>query len=250
MSPAFDPSSVISLKAKPLPVIMLLDVSGSMCKGEKIQNLNKAVKEMLETFRSTENNEIEIHVAIITFGGEVKIHQSLNSASDIKWNDLSADGGTPLGAAIKMAKEMITDKNIITSRAYRPTVVLVSDGCPTDKWEQPLNDFIGEGRSSKCDRMAMAIGADADEGVLSKFIEGTQYQLFYARDAGQLRDFFKFLTMSVTVRIKSQNPDIIPASDVIEVKPVTIDSRISKTEKKSSGDQEQQEEKPDEDEYW
>jgi uncharacterized protein YegL len=220
----FDPKKFTAPTAKPLPVILLLDVSGSM-HGAKIQNLNEAVKDMLQTFRDTENGETEIHVAIITFGAEVKLHQALASASDIAWHDLSASGGTPLGTALKMAKAMIEDKNVVPSRAYRPTVVLVSDGRPGDSWSQPLADFIKDGRSSKCDRMAMAIGADADEEVLGKFIEGTKNPLFYAENAKQLREFFKFVTMSVTIRTQSKDRNVVPEPSAIEVKPATIEKR-------------------------
>ena len=226
----FDPTKFTAPTAKPLPVILLLDVSGSMG-GAKIQNLNESVKDMLETFRDTETSETEIHVAIITFGDELKLHQALASASDITWQDLSAFGGTPLGAALKMAKAMIEDKNVVPSRAYRPTVVLVSDGQPTDSWEHPLDDFIKDGRSAKCDRMAMAIGADADDAVLGKFIEGTKNPLFYAENAKQLREFFKFVTMSVTIRTQSMDKNIVPEPSVIEVKPATIEARVERPEK-------------------
>jgi len=100
--------------------------------GAKIRNLNDAVKNMLDTFRDNENGETEIHVAIITFGAEVRLHQPLASASQIAWHDLSASGSTPLGTACRMAKAMIEDRDVLPSRAYRPTVVLVSDGQPTD----------------------------------------------------------------------------------------------------------------------
>ena len=220
----FDPSKFTAPTAKHLPLILLLDVSRSMG-GAKIQNLNESVKDMLETFRNTENSEIDIHVAIITFGTEVKLHQVLASAGDIKWHDLSASGGTPLGTAFKMAKAMIEDKDVVPSRAYRPTVVLVSDGMPTDNWKEPLHAFISDGRSAKCDRMAMAIGADADEAVLGKFIEGSENALFYAENANQLRDFFKFVTMSVTIRAKSQTPNAVPKASAIDVKPATIEAR-------------------------
>lgn len=235
----FDPSKFTAQTAKPLPVILLLDVSGSMS-GAKIQNLNDAVSDMLGTFRDTENSEIEIHVAIIAFGEEVRLHQALASASAITWHDLDASGMTPLGTALKMAKAMIEDKNVVPSRAYRPTVVLVSDGQPTDDWQQPLADFIKDGRSSKCDRMAMAIGADADEGVLGKFIEGAKTSLFYAENAKQLRDFFKFVTMSVTIRTQSKDKNVVPEPSAIEVKPATIEARAERTQKpsppKQSGD--------------
>ena len=223
----FDPSKITSAKAKPLPVILLLDVSGSMG-GEKIRNLNDAVRDMLEVFRDTENSETEIWVAIITFGDQVQLHQKLMSAGKIQWQDLSAGGSTPLGVALQMAKAMIEDKDIVLSRAYRPTVVLVSDGQPTDDWENPLKGFISDGRSGKCDRMAMAIGAQADETVLGKFIEGTPNGLFYSENAKQMRDFFKFVTMSVTIRTKSQTPNVIPEAKVIDVKPTTIEARSEK----------------------
>ena len=224
----FDPSKFTAPKAKPLPVILLLDVSGSMS-GEKIQNLNDAVRDMLNTFSDNENGEIEIHVAIITFGAQVKLHQPLASASTVHWQDLSADGMTPLGTALQMAKAMIVDKDIVPSRAYRPTVVLVSDGGPNDEWQRPLSMFINDGRSGKCDRMAMAIGANADEAVLEKFIEGTSNQLLYAENAKQLRDAFKFITMSVTTRTNSQTPNIVPDASVISIQPTTIEARQEKS---------------------
>ena len=45
----FDPKKFTTPKAKPLPVCLLLDVSSSMS-GNKVDNLNKAVKRNLERF--------------------------------------------------------------------------------------------------------------------------------------------------------------------------------------------------------
>lgn len=247
----FDPSKFTAPNAKPLPVILLLDCSGSMS-GEKISNLNDAVRDMLEVFRDTENGETEIHVAIITFGAEVKLEHALATAGDIQWHGLSASGGTPLGTALKMAKAMIEDKDVVPSRAYRPLVVLVSDGRPGDSWENPLQAFISEGRSAKSDRMAMAIGADADEVVLGKFLEGTMNPLFYAENAKQLRDGFKFVTMSVTSRTKSQTPNILPAASTIDVKPATIETRSEKPRAATQqpSDETGKIEHPSEEGYW
>jgi uncharacterized protein YegL len=166
--PTFDPAKYTVPTAKPLPVVLLLDVSGSMS-GDKIHNLNEAVKDMLTTFRDTENGETEIWVAVITFGAEVRLHQALTSAGNVHWHDLSAGGGTPLGTAFKMAKAMIEDKNVVPSRAYRPTVVLVSDGRPGDSWESPLQAFISDGRSAKCDRMAMWGASGCADSPVSYF---------------------------------------------------------------------------------
>ena len=217
----FDPKKFTTQKAKPLPVILLLDVSYSMS-GEKITSLNHAVKEMISSFSQEEKMEIEILVSVITFGGNVDLYIPYTNASEVEWQNMTVSGMTPMGGALKMAKAMIEDTETTPSRAYRPTVILVSDGQPNDDWEKPLRDFISEGRSSKCDRMAMAIGHDADETVLKMFLEGTENQLFYAENASQLHEFFKFVTMSVTMRSRSVNPNVVPKVSEVELDGKTV----------------------------
>ncbi|MDR2117553.1 MAG: VWA domain-containing protein [Planctomycetaceae bacterium] len=202
----FDASKFTVPIAKPLPIVLLLDTSGSMS-GSKIDNLNQAVKEMLAAFAQEEKMETEILVSIITFGEQVNLYVPFTKASEVIWRDMSANGMTPMGTALQMAKAMIEDKGTTPSRAYRPTVVLVSDGQPNDSWEQPLNDFIHDGRSSKCDRMALAIGADADRNVLTRFVEGIGNPLFEANQASKIHEFFNRVTMSVTMRARSKNPN-------------------------------------------
>lgn len=209
---AFDPSKYTVTKARPLPVVLLLDSSGSMS-GEKIATLNHAVNEMIDSFKSgAGGNEVEIQMGIIRFGGDVKYEMPLQSVAQISGIGLQAGGGTPMGTAIEMAKDLIEDKEVIPSKGYRPTVVLVSDGAPTDNWEEPINKFISEGRSSKCDRMAMAIGTSQNDPVLNKFLSGTENKVFLASDASKIKDFFRMVTMSVSVRSKSSDPNkLLPA---------------------------------------
>lgn len=121
-----------------------------------------------------------------------------------------------MGTAFSMAKAMIEDKETTPSRAYRPTIVLVSDGEPTDSWQQPLRALVNDGRSNKCDRMAMAIGGAASNTVLNEFISGTENKVFTAQDASQIQEFFKFVTMSVTTRTNSQNANVVPKPEEIE----------------------------------
>jgi uncharacterized protein YegL len=232
----FDPKKFTTPTAKPLPVVLLLDVSTSMS-GNKIENLNKAVKDMLDTFAQEEKMETEILVCVITFGNAVAKHVPYTKASQVQWQDLQANGMTPMGTALKMAKDMIEDKETTPSRAYRPTIVLVSDGQPNDSWERPLEDFISGGRSSKCDRMAMAIGRDADETVLKLFIAGTPHDLFYAENAGQLHEFFKRVTMSVTMRTQSKNPNVVPAHSEIKLDGGSVKSATAESTASSSDDE-------------
>lgn len=246
----FEPSKFTAPKAKPLPVFLLLDVSGSMNEvvdpenvrrtgktfendgqtwelveggTSKIQILNDAVRQMVDSFAAEERMETEFLVSIITFGDRVTQHLAPGVASSVNWTDMEADGCTAMGMAFTLVKKLIEDKDVIPSRAYRPTVVLVSDGQPTDEWEQPLEALITDGRSEKCFFMAMGIGKDPGMKVLDRFISQTPVlaevngtsipnTVFQATDADKIHEFFRKVTMSVTTRSKSQNPNAVPTS--------------------------------------
>ena len=83
----------------------------------------------------------------------------------------------------------------------------MTDGIPTDDFLAPMNELINDGRSSKAFRIAMAIGDDADHNMLSKFVSSPEY-LVLGDSARDIRKFFRFVTMSVTQRMKSQTPDM------------------------------------------
>lgn len=196
---AFNPNNYKAPEVKKLPVILLLDVSSSM-QGAKIDSLYNATCDMIDTFVGAQLKEQSIDVAIITFGKEIRLHTAYTPVKEIQDKGLEhfkADGMTPMGTAIQMAKDMIEDKSVTPSRIYRPAVVLVSDGEPNDDWRNPMEMFINDGRSSKCQRFAVAIGEQADRTVLETFTENPD-NVFYAANASDLAECFKTVSMSVT----------------------------------------------------
>ena len=206
-------------------MILLLDTSGSMYENNKIGVMNSAVRDMITSFKRYSNTIASISTAIITFGGSsAKIHLPMTSIDELDIDalqDMEASGMTPMGEAIAIAKSIIEDKEQIPSRAYRPTVVLVSDGMPNDRWEEPLQSFKSDGRSSKCYRMAMGIGVDhAGEAyeVLKSFTSDAE-QVFDAADAEEISKFFRYVTMSTTARIKTANPNLVPSMDEVLAQP-------------------------------
>lgn len=209
----FNPSEFTMEKPKPLPIVLLLDKSGSMG-GSKIQTLNVAVKKMLATLVKEESRHTEFLISMITFGATSQLVHPPTSAGEFVYRDLEASGGTPLGAAIEVAKSLIEDRERTPGRAFRPLVVLVSDGQPTDSWNEKLEDFVSQGRSSKCDRMALAIGPEAVSGTgratLEKFIAGTEHKVFEAHEVEDIPNFFRFVTMSVVTRSLSVDPNQVP----------------------------------------
>ncbi|MFM4967464.1 VWA domain-containing protein [Aeromonas veronii] len=194
---------------RPLPVILLCDTSGSMSVDGKIEALNEAVKQMITTFAEESRIRAEIQVGLITFGQSVNEHLPLTAAKDIiDVSPMQATGPTPLGAALNQTRMLLENKEVIPSRAYRPVIVLVSDGYATDAWEEPLEDLNRSERASKASRIAMAIGQDADRIMLEDFIDDPEAPLFEAQHARDIHKFFRAVTMSVTTRTRSANPEL------------------------------------------
>lgn len=201
-------NSFVASKARPLPVIVMADTSGSMSINGKIEALNQSLKEMLESFSSESRMRAEIHLSVVTFGEKVEEHVKLAPAHQISIVEpLVATGRTPMGAACELVKDMLEDKEMIPSRAYRPVIILASDGYPTDEYESSFNALLNSERASKATRFALAIGNDADEALLSRFNNDVEAPLFYAKNASEIARFFRAVTMSVSNHSKSQTPN-------------------------------------------
>lgn len=201
-----DINKFVKNEARPLPVILMLDTSGSMS-GEKIEVLNSAVKDMIADFKNERLTEISLHLAIITFGGNAEVHNELMPVNQIEFSNLSANGMTPMGGALQLAINLINDKEKVSSKGYKPIVVLVSDGMPNDNWKEPLDEFINGKRTSKCERWALGIGQDADYAMLEMFLNDKEKKVFDASAAKEITKFFRFVTMSTIARTRSANPN-------------------------------------------
>ena len=204
-------SAFSTAPARPLPVFLLLDGSGSMAEHAKIDVLNDAVRRMVARFADEDAGLAEVHVAAIAFSGDKAwLHAPLAPAQAFQWSDLDAVGQTPVGKALDLVTGIIEDQEQVSSRAYRPTLVLVSDGRPTgSSWKEALERMNTSERASKAHRFALAIGDAADRAMLAEFA-GPEGRVFAAHEAEQIRHFFRFVTMSVTARSRSVSPNSVP----------------------------------------
>ena len=210
-------NSYVAREPRALPIFILADTSGSMC-GEKINELNLALREMLTALNNVDDIRGKFQLCVIGFGGDVSVCQPLSDIDGLQLPELNATGNTPMGEAFDTVRELIEDRNVVSSRAYAPTIVLISDGIPTDcseeiyyskeysKWE-PLNNLHSAERSSKSQYLALGIGADADFGMLKEFINNPVIPVIKANDASGITKFFRWVTMSTVARMNSVNPN-------------------------------------------
>lgn len=132
------------------PCLLLLDVSGSMG-GQPITELNAGLTTFQNELVSDQLAMKRVEVGIITFG-PVRTELPFQSASTFYPPNLSAQGDTPMGEAIRQGLEMVRQRkdeyrtNGISY--YRPWVFLITDGAPTDDW-QSAAAAVREGEASK-----------------------------------------------------------------------------------------------------
>lgn len=210
-----------SATPRPLPVLVLADASGSMAEDDKIGILNRSIAAMFRDFATQDSPRGLIHVAAIVFAGEeARLHLPMTPAPSASWQDLQPFGRTPIGAALSLATELLADDAVVPGRAFTPTVILVSDGKPTDEWQRGMDRFLGSKRGRAALRIAVGIGQDIDEEarhVLESFVANTAMPVFCAEDVNRIPQFFRWVTMRVTERVHSVKPDIIPPLDPREL---------------------------------
>lgn len=185
------------VQTRTLPVILLLDTSGSMRQDDKIAVLNDSVMQMIAELASVDAGHGFITLTLITFGGDsAEVIQKNVPVASIAFTRLNASGKTPMGHAFALTRELIENRDEISSKAYRPTIALVSDGLPKPALVGELEALIGSDRGSKSSRFALAVGADADRNLLAQFASGGDVR--EASEAAEIRNFLQWVTNTVT----------------------------------------------------
>lgn len=160
------------MAARPLDFIWMLDCSGSMRFEGRIQALNTAIAEVVPLMREVAetNPHAQLRVRAITFSSGAQWHVAdAVPASDFVWTDVAAGGDSDMGAALSLAAQALTVPPM-PDRALPPVLVLVSDGQPTDDFEDGLRQLLATPWGPKAIRVAIAIGRDAGFDVLQEFI--------------------------------------------------------------------------------
>lgn len=121
------------------PCLLLLDTSASM-QGNAINALNDGLRAFHGDVMRDELARRRVEIALVSFGYDgVQAQQDFVTVDEWTPADLKAGGSTPLGSAIDLGLELLRDRKDMYKQAglqyYRPWVFLITDGDPTDQWQ-------------------------------------------------------------------------------------------------------------------
>ncbi len=112
-----------------------------------------------------------VEVAIVTFGGSVRLVSKFQTAEDFQPPTLSEEGNTPMGEAIEKAIQMLDfrKKQIILQgvEVKPPLIVLITDGEPTDRWENAA-ELVRKGEDSNAFNFFPIGVTDYNKQILSR----------------------------------------------------------------------------------
>ncbi len=157
------------------PLVLVLDCSGSMQDDNKIGLLNEGLKTLATELKNDPIAARCGRVLVISFGGDndVELMGDWTDAMDFDPPELRAGGMTPMGAAMRCALDEIESQKSQMRNAgvsyKRPIVMLLSDGEPTDEWQQVAADCKAAESAHKVNVMAIGIGDQANRDILGAF---------------------------------------------------------------------------------
>jgi uncharacterized protein YegL len=176
------------------PVVLLLDTSGSMA-GTPIAELNSGLATLKRELIEDDLAAKRVEVAIITFG-PVETIQDFTTVDKFSLSQLRASGNTPMGEAINQGLDLLkTRKSIYRQHGidyFRPWVMLITDGAPTDSWKAAA-ERVKQGEAAKAFAF-FAIGVqEANMDTLKQIADREPLKL----KGLMFREFFLWLSNSM-----------------------------------------------------
>jgi uncharacterized protein YegL len=218
-----------------VPCVLLLDTSGSMAEvvddcgvltgetvmqdGElydlvsggksRIDLLNEGLVTLKETLAADSLASRRAEIAIVTFGDIVTTVQDFVTAENFQPPRLHASGLTPMGEAIQTGLDMIASRKASYRAAgvsyYRPWIFLITDGGPTDAWQQAAMQ-VKQGEASKSFAFFTVAVEDANMDVLAQISTRPPAKL----RGVNFREMFLWLSQSMQAVSQSAPGDTVP----------------------------------------
>lgn len=200
-----------------LPVYLLLDCSASMS-GEPIEALRMGVKALVADLKTDPQALETAYLSVITFSSTAQQVIPLTELITFQEPNLDARGATALGEALKMLDQCVDNevqKTTPTQKGdWKPLVFLMTDGQPTDSWENAA-DQIKQKKIANI--IACAAGPGADASMLKRITNPEYVVELNNVQPDTLKSFFKWVSSSI--KTTSSRLDQVSADGPLSLPP-------------------------------
>lgn len=202
-----------------LPVYLLIDCSESMI-GEGLAAVRSGLSQMLSVLRQDPHALETAWISIISFGATAKVLSPLTEVTEVQEPNLVLGQGTSLGAALDLLAKQIQSEVQKSSADhkgdYRPLVILLTDGQPTDDWEAAKRRFDQTMKKTVANMYVVGCGQAIDYRALSK-ISDIVLSL-PDMEPESMRKLFVWMTQTVsTASVGTTGPeaDEVPGMEIL-----------------------------------
>ena len=206
-----------------LPVCLCLDSSYSM-NGSPINELNKGVQYFFDAIKTDEIARYSVELAVVSFNSKAETISDFSSVDRQTITLLEANGATSMNEGVELALDLLEQRKSEFSKKgvdyYQPWLVLMSDGGPTDDISTAVRRVQELSSKKKLTVFSVAIGDNADIGVLKQFSSMKNNLVLKVKSAEHFKEFFEWLSQSVSVASQSvpgDKPSLPPTPPVIEI---------------------------------
>jgi uncharacterized protein YegL len=196
------------------PLVLVLDCSGSMA-GAAIDQLNEGMRLLEQELKDDAIACKRVRLLVVKFGGHdmAELVGDWQDAMDFTPSVLEATGTTPTGQAVDLALMKIEEEKAAFRQAgvayTRPWLFLMSDGQPTDDWQDAADRCRQAEQANKVAVFPIFVGGQgAPQGVIDASVESLGQ--FASRGAAAVKrlDGLKFrelfLWLSASMKVVSQ----------------------------------------------
>ncbi|GEO86283.1 MULTISPECIES: vWA domain-containing protein [Alphaproteobacteria] len=206
----FDGAEFIDNPEPRCPCLLILDVSGSM-RGKPIRELNEGLTQFRDELFADALAAKRVEVGLVTFGPVTVVNDFTGVQSWIA-PELRDQGDTPMGRAIEEGLNMLRErKNSYRQNGisyYRPWVFLITDGGPTDSWQNAAQ-AVKSGEAEK----AFSFFAVGVEGANFEILSQISVRQPLVLKEMRFRDLFSWLSSSLSSVSQSNPGDAVPLSN-------------------------------------
>ena len=214
MKDRFTKMEYIENNAARLPAKLVIDRSGSMGFGERMESVNGALPKLKEDLKNDPVASLSVELGVVAFNHTVEYYD-FKSVDEFDPPVLQASGGTKIAQAINTGLDLVDSRkqeyrdNGIAY--YRPIVFLLTDGNSENETAKEIaavrERLIAEEKGKHAAFFCFGF-ADADLELLKQFTPPNRPPR-HIGDARNIAGLFKWLSNSLTVIPKSNPGDSV-----------------------------------------